>query len=52
MIQTIIALFIVAIALVWILMRIIKGTKKPSCNCGCSSCPTSKKTTCPHPKAK
>ncbi|MCQ2289183.1 MAG: FeoB-associated Cys-rich membrane protein [Muribaculaceae bacterium] len=52
MIQTVIALFIVALALAWTLMRIIKGTKNPSCNCGCDHCPSSKKTTCPHPKAK
>lgn len=52
MIQTIIALFIVALALAWVLARIIKGTKKPTCNCGCSSCPAGKKAACPHPKTR
>lgn len=46
MTQTIIALFIVALALVWVLMRIVKGGKKTSCNCcDCSNCTKSKKHT-------
>ncbi len=50
MIQTIIALFIVAIALVWVLMRLFKKPKNNggSCSCGCSNCD---KPHCPtHPK--
>ncbi len=52
MIQTVIALFIVAVALVWVLMRLFKKPKNNggSCSCGCSSCPASKKATCPQSK--
>lgn len=51
MTQTIIALFIVALALLWVLMRLFK---KPSgnCNCGCSTCPTNKRNTCTQAKKK
>lgn len=47
MTQTIIALFIVAIALVWVLVRVFRTAKgKQECNCGCAHCPTSKKRNC------
>lgn len=46
MIQTIIALFIVALALVWVLMRITRSSKKGACNCGCTSCPDKVKKNC------
>ncbi|MBQ0068310.1 MAG: FeoB-associated Cys-rich membrane protein [Bacteroidales bacterium] len=50
MTQTIIALFIVALALLWVLMRLFKTPKKKggSCSCGCSNCT---KSECPtHPR--
>lgn len=49
MIQTIIALFIVALALLWVLMRLFQKPKKGgSCSCGCSNC---SKSECPtHPQ--
>ena len=50
MTQTVIALFVVALALLWVLMRLIKTPKKKggSCSCGCSNCT---KSECPtHPR--
>ncbi|MBQ4366874.1 MAG: FeoB-associated Cys-rich membrane protein [Muribaculaceae bacterium] len=39
MIQTLIALFIVALALCWVLVRVVKTMrgKDTGCNCGCGS---------------
>lgn len=47
MTQTIIALFIVALALVWVLMQLRKGNKSQGCNCGCDSCSSKHKKNCP-----
>ena len=49
LIQTIVVLGIVAVALVYVLRRVIKTTRgKCDCGCGCGSCPSRGSCGAPH----